>query len=214
MLERKKGIDIVSEIGGIKTTEQAMELFAGKMDPENLEKIRRITNAEAILKIANSIVMCEPDAVFVNTGSEGDKEYIKKLSLEKGEEAELPMKDHTLHFDLKDEQGRIVDRTFYIANEGEKISSLANKKLRAEAMQEIRNIMVGIMRGKIMMVGFYMRGPLGAPVSNPAIEITSSAYVSHSAELLYRNIFSDFDKEAERLGHFFANIHSEGLNRP
>jgi len=214
MLERKKGIDIVLEIGGIKTTEKAMELFAKKMDPENLDKIRKIKNVEVILKIANSIVMCEPDAVFINTGSEADKKYIKKLSLEKGEEAELPMKDHTIHFDLKNEQGRIVDRTFYIANKGEKISSLANKKLRAEAMQEIRNIMVGIMRGKIMMVGFYMRGPLGAPVSNPAIEITSSAYVSHSAELLYRNIFSDFDKEVERLGHFFANIHSEGLNRP
>ncbi len=214
MLERKKGIDIVSGIGGIKTTEQAMELFVKKMDQENMDKIRRIKNVEAILKIANSIVMCEPDAVFINTGSEADKKYIKNLALEKGEEAELSMKDHTLHFDLKDEQGRIVDRTFYIANESEKISSLANKKLRAEAMQEIRNILVGIMRGKIMMVGFYMRGPLGAPVSNPAIEISSSAYVSHSAELLYRNIFSDFDKEAERLGHFFTNIHSEGLNRP
>lgn len=214
MLERKKGIDIVLEIGGIKTTEKAMELFAGKMDPENLDKIRRIKNSEVILKIANSIAMCEPDAVFINTGSEADKSYIKNLALQKGEEAELRMKDHTIHFDLKDEQGRIVDRTFYIANEGEKISSLANKKLRAEAMQEIRDIMVGIMRGKIMMVGFYMRGPLGAPVSNPAIEITSSAYVSHSAELLYRNIFSDFDKEVERLNHFFANIHSEGLNRP
>jgi len=214
MLEKKKGIDIVSEIGGIKTAEQAMELFVKKMDSENLDKIRRIKNVEALLKIANSIVMCEPDAVFINTGSEADKEYIKNLSLEKGEEVDLPMKDHTIHFDLKDEQGRIVDRTFYIANEDEKISSLANKKLRAEAMQEIRNIMVGIMRGKIMMVGFYMRGPLGAPVSNPAIEITSSTYVSHSAELLYRNVFSDFDKEVERLGHFFANIHSEGLNRP
>ena len=173
MLERKKGIDIVLEIGGIKTTEQAMEIFVKKMDPENIDKIRRIKNVEVLLKIANSIVMCEPDAVFINTGSEADKEYIKNLSIEKGEEADLPMKDHTIHFDLKDEQGRIVDRTFYIANEGEKISSLANKKLRTVAMQEIRNIMVGIMRGKILIVGFYMRGPLGAPVSNPAIRSDS-----------------------------------------
>ena len=58
MLERKKGIDIVSGIGGIKTTEQAMELFVKKMDQENIDKIRRIKNVEAILKIANSIVMC------------------------------------------------------------------------------------------------------------------------------------------------------------
>ena len=46
-----------------------------------------------------------------------------------------------------------------------------------------------------MIVGFYMRGPAGAPVSNPALEITSSAYVSHSAELLYRNAFNQFNRE-------------------
>jgi phosphoenolpyruvate carboxykinase (GTP) len=55
---------------------------------------------------------------------------------------------------------------------------------------------------------------VGAPVSNPAIEITSSAYVMHSAELLYRNAFDRFDEAVAQQGHFFANIHSEGLNRP
>jgi phosphoenolpyruvate carboxykinase (GTP) len=74
--------------------------------------------------------------------------------------------------------------------------------------------MRGIMSGKTMVVGFYSRGPAGSPVSNPAIEITSSAYVCHSAEILYRNTYHQFDKEVGRLGHFYTNIHSEGLNRP
>ncbi len=213
MLERNKGIDIVSHIGGIKTVKQAMDLFQTKMDSKNLDKIRKIKNPDALLKIANSIAMCQPDSVMINSGSVEDVNEVKALALKKGEEASLPMKNHTIHFDLKDEQGRILDRTFYIANEGEKISSLANKKLRDEAIKDIQKIMGGIMKGKVMMVGFYMRGPLGAPVSNPAIEITSSAYVTHSAELLYRNIFDAFDKEVERLGHFFTNVHSEGLNR-
>jgi phosphoenolpyruvate carboxykinase (GTP) len=65
-----------------------------------------------------------------------------------------------------------------------------------------------------MVIGFYLRGPVGSPVSNPALEITSSAYVSHSAELLYRNAYAHFDEQVERLGHFFTNIHSQGLNRP
>jgi phosphoenolpyruvate carboxykinase (GTP) len=213
MLERNKGIDIVSHIGGIKTVKQAMDLFQTKMDSKNLDKIRKITNPDALLKIANSIAMCQPDSVMINSGSVEDINEVKAIALKKGEEARLTMKNHTIHFDLKDEQGRILDRTFYIANEGEKISSLANKKLRDEAIKDIQKIMTGIMKGKVMMVGFYMRGPLGAPVSNPAIEITSSAYVTHSAELLYRNIFDAFDKEVKRLGHFFTNIHSEGLNR-
>jgi phosphoenolpyruvate carboxykinase (GTP) len=213
MLELKKGIDILSEIGGVKSEEEATALFKEKMDDANFAKIEKIKNPEARLKIANAIAMCKPDSVVVNDGSEADKQWVRELALEKGEEKPLAMKDHTIHYDLKDEQGRIVDRTFYIANEGEAISALAKKKLRDEALVDVREKMSGVMKGMRMVVGFYMRGPIGAPVSNPALEITSSAYVCHSAELLYRNIFDAFDGEVERLGHFFTNVHSEGPNR-
>jgi phosphoenolpyruvate carboxykinase (GTP) len=121
---------------------------------------------------------------------------------------------HTIHYDLKEEQGRIIDRTFYIANPNDLVSSLANKIYRDEALIDVREKMTGIMAGKIMMVGFYIRGPVGSPVSNPALEISSSTYVFHSAEILYRNAFLDFNSQVEKLGHFFSNIHSEGLNRP
>ena len=214
MLERKKGIDIVTEIGGITTYEAAIKLFKDKLDKENLSRIQKIKHSEVVLKIANALAMCEPEAVFINTGSEADKQYIREMALKKGEEAKLPMDKHTIHYDLKDEQGRIIDRTFYITNQGEDVSSLANKMDRAKALIDIRDKMTDIMHGKTMIVGFYMRGPIGAPASNPALEITSSTYVSHSAEILYRNAFSDFDKEVDRLGHFYTNIHSEGLNRP
>ncbi|MCJ7830868.1 MAG: phosphoenolpyruvate carboxykinase domain-containing protein, partial [Desulfobacterales bacterium] len=214
MLIRNKGIDIAAEIGGVTSIENAHRLFEKKMDAANLAKIQRIQNPQVLLKIANAVAMCDPQAVFVNSGSEDDRRFILELALEKGEEAELAMEKHTIHFDLKQEQGRIIDRTFYIANPDEAISSLARKILRAEALQEVRDKMAGIMRGMTMMVGFYMRGPVGSPASNPALEITSSAYVSHSAEILYRNAFAQFDREVARLGHFYTNIHSQGLNRP
>ena len=214
MLEKKKGIDIVTEIGGITTYEAAIKLFKDKLDKENLSRIQKIKHSEVVLKIANAAAMCEPEAVFINTGSEADKQYIREMALKKGEEAKLPMDKHTIHYDLKDEQGRIIDRTFYITNQGEDVSSLANKMDRTKALMDIRDKMTGIMHGKIMIVGFYVRGPVGAPASNPALEITSSTYVCHSAEILYRNAYSDFDKEVDRLGHFYTNIHSEGLNRP
>ncbi len=214
MFQKKKGIDIVVDIGDITTFEAAMRLFENRLDENNLSRIQKIKNPEVAVKIANSIAMCEPETVFINTGSESDKAYIREIALKNGEEAKLPMDGHTIHFDLKDEQGRIVDRTYYISNEGEDISSLANKMDRAKALIDIRDKMTGIMRGKTMIVGFYMRGPVGSPASNPALEITSSAYVSHSAEILYRNAFPDFNKEVDRLGHFYTNIHSEGRNRP
>ena len=214
MLRRKVGADIVAAIGGVVHLDDARALFESKMDGKHFSRIENIRNEEVLLKLANAVAMCDPDSVVVNAGSEDDRRFIRRLALEKGEEAELAMENHTVHFDLKQEQGRIVDRTFYIANENENISSLANRMERDEALKQVREIMTGIMKGKIMIVGFYSRGPVGAPVSNPAIEITSSAYVSHSAEILYRNIFEVFDDEVRRLGHFFANIHSEGLNRP
>ena len=207
-------IDIISELGQIATIEKALEVFKNNLDPTQLEKLSRIKHTGALIKIANAIAVCRPASVFINTGSAEDKQFVIDLAIEKKEERRLAMDGHTIHFDLAEEQGRIVDRTFYIASPHENVSSLANRMDRPAALDEVKTNMLGIMENMTMIVGFYMRGPVGAPVSNPALEITSSAYVAHSAEILYRNEFEAFDREAESLGHFFTNIHSEGLNRP
>jgi phosphoenolpyruvate carboxykinase (GTP) len=107
MFRKKEGMDIVSELGGIATHKAALKVFESKMDPEHLARIQQIKNTEVSLKIANAIVLCGPDKVFINTGSEDDRQYIRELSIQKGEEAPLPMKGHTIHYDLKEEQGRI-----------------------------------------------------------------------------------------------------------
>ncbi len=210
---KKDVIDIVTELGGIKTNESAQNLIEERLDVTNLSKLSPIKNESVLRKIANAIVLCDPDSVFINTGSDEDRQFIRDLSIEKGEESKLPMENHTIHYDLKDEQGRIIDRTFYIHNEGEEVNTLAKLKDRSDALKDIQDKMTGIMRGKTMMIGFYLRGPVGAPASNPAVEISSSTYVLHSADILYRNVYSNFDQEVDKLGHFYANIHSEGLNR-
>ncbi|MFZ1984308.1 MAG: phosphoenolpyruvate carboxykinase (GTP) [Desulfatitalea sp.] len=214
MLKFKEGIDIVQEIGGIKTADAALKLLKERMTPEQFARIAVFKNPEILLKVANAMVMCQPEHIFVNSGSEADKQTVRELALKNGEEKTLPMKGHTIHYDLKEEQGRITDRTYYVANDDELVSSLALRMARKDALDTVRKGLTDIMRGKTMIVGFYSRGPVGSPVSNPAIEITSSAYVSHSAEILYRNTYNAFEKEVEKLGHFYTNIHSEGLNRP
>ena len=98
MLEKKKGIDIVTEIGGLTTFEAANKLFENKLDPTNLSRIQKITHSEVVIKIANAIAMCEPDEVFINTGSEEDKQRIRDMAISKGEEAKLPMDQHTIHY--------------------------------------------------------------------------------------------------------------------
>lgn len=214
MLDLKKGVDILSEIGGVKTVADAQSLFEQKLDTDNLSKLSKIKNEQALLKIANAIAMCKPARVFINSGSPADVAAVKQMSLDQGEEASLSMPNHTIHYDLPKEQARIVDRTFYIANPDEDISALAAKILRDEAFDYVKTHMTGIMKDKTMIVGFYNRGPVGAKASIPAIEMTSSAYVVHSGNILYRDVYADFDAEADRAGLFYTNVHSEGLNRP
>ncbi|MGB3211614.1 MAG: phosphoenolpyruvate carboxykinase (GTP) [Desulforhopalus sp.] len=214
MLELKKGDEILAVVGGITTIEEAHKVFAGNLDETNSNKLAHIKNEEALIKIANAITMCRPDSVFVNTGSAADVQWIREYSLKKGEEKKLAKSGHTIHFDLPEDQARLVKQTFYIINEGEKMSSLAKSVLRSEAIDYVKKFMPGIMTGKTLIVGFYSRGPVGAEAAVPAIEISSSGYVLHSAELLYRNCFKDFDAETERTGLFFTNVHAEGNNTP
>ncbi|MFO7750782.1 MAG: phosphoenolpyruvate carboxykinase (GTP) [Desulfobacteraceae bacterium] len=206
-------MDIILEIGNIDSAKKAEDIFRQYMDEKQLARMSTITHPEVLKRIAGALVICNPSSVFINTGTEKDQSFIRNLALEKKEEQRLAMENHTIHFDLAEEQGRIIDRTFYIAGPNEKVSSLARKMGREKALDEVKSNMLDIMKEMTMIIGFYMRGPVGSPASNPALEITSSAYVAHSAELLYRNAYSDFNREVEALGHFFTNLHSEGLNR-
>jgi phosphoenolpyruvate carboxykinase (GTP) len=214
MLEMQKGIDILTEVGGINTLEEARAFFEAQCDPDSIAKLSRIANEEAILKIANAISMTDPDAVFVNTGSDADVQRVTEMSLEKGEERSLALEQHTIHFDLAQEQARIIDRTFYIVNDDEPVSVMAKKILRDEARDYIKTRMTGIGKGMTLLIGFFNRGPVGAQAAIPALEITTSTYVMHSANILYRNVYDRFDEEVERVGLFFTNVHSEGSNRP
>ena len=213
MLELKKGIDILSAVGMVNTLGEAQKIFAAALDEANRAKLRKITTADALLKVANAIAMCKPQKVFIVSASADDVAACRAMSLEGGEECPLAMKDHTLHFDLPEDQGRMVDQTYYIANPDEEVSVLAKKMLREEALAYIRATMTGIMQGTTMLVGFYNRGPVGAQAAVPGLMISSSAYVLHSANILYRNVFEQFDAEAKRAGVFFTNVHSQGTNR-
>ena len=106
MLELKKGVDILTDVGGVKTIAEARAIIEKKLDTVSREKLAPITNEDALIKIAAAINMCEPDEVFINTGSDEDLAWIRKYSLEKGEEKPLAKGGHTIHFDLPQDQGQ------------------------------------------------------------------------------------------------------------
>ena len=210
LLELKKGVDILSDIGAVASMDEARKLFEEKCDEENLAKINTIKNEEALLKIANAISLLKPEAVWINASSEADLQYVRDMALKNGEEFALKLDGHTCHYDLPEDQARLIKQTFYIVNEGEDISVLARKMLRGEAYDYIKDTMGGIMQSRIMTVSFWNRGPVGAKAAVPAIMITDSFYVVHSGNILYPPVFANFDKEVERAGVFFTNTHSMG----
>ena len=74
----KNVVDIISKLGGIETLEQAIPVFDKKLDKSNLEKLNLIKTSEALIKIANAAIVCQPDSIFINTASEEDRKVIRE----------------------------------------------------------------------------------------------------------------------------------------
>ena len=72
-------MDILNELGKIGTAEQALAVFRERMDEEQYRRISRITHPEVLKRIANDVVICNPDTIFINTGSEADRQFIRDL---------------------------------------------------------------------------------------------------------------------------------------
>jgi len=87
-------------------------------------------------------------------------------------------------------------------NDDEGVSVLAKKTPRPEAYDYVCRHMSGIAEGKTLLIGFFSRGPIGAPAAIPALEITTSTYVDIPAivrqvikEIGYSNSSMGFDWE-------------------
>lgn len=197
------------------TDHKDLAFILSKCDEQNQTKIKKIKNPEILEKIANRIKLCNPKNLFIHTGNNEDCEYIKKMVLEVGEEQTLRMVGHTIHFDPPSEQGRVVKQTYAIEDEDVYTSSLANAMPRAEADELIEKNMKNIMQDRTMIVGFYLRGPVGAPTAYASLTISDTWYLAHQQNNLYRCNPEDFEKQVDLIGLFFTNTHSKGnLNTP
>ncbi len=187
-----------------------LALILSKCDESNATKIQSIKNQDILTKIADRIELCNPDNLFIHTGNAEDCEFIKKMALKVGEEAKLAMEGHTIHFDPPTEQGRVVKQTYAIEDEGVYTSTLAHAMPRAEADVLIKKYMKDIMKGQTMIIGFYIRGPIGAPTAYASLTISDTWYLAHQQNNLYRCNPINFQKQVDLIGLFFTNTHSKG----
>jgi len=180
-----------------------------RLESKQYEKLLRIDNPDLHEFIAKYIEHCTPEKVFVCTDSVEDIKYIREISIENGEEIKLTAENHTIHFDNYNDQARDKKNTKILLPQGVELDKAINTARRKESLEEIHKIMKDIMKGKELYIRFFCLGPTNSEFSQPVMQMTDSAYVAHSEDLLYRQGFEEFVRQG-RNARFFKIVHSAG----
>jgi len=179
------------------------------MDKIDLQKLEELNNQHVIKVVEEAIQLCKPTKVTVITDSKEDINYVRELSLINGEETKLKMEGHTIHFDGYYDQGRDKANTKYLLSKDVEWGIKVNSIEKDKGLKEIYSYLGGSMAGKEMLVRFFSLGPTNSVFSLKALQITDSAYVAHSEDLLYRQGYEEF-KKLNDFSDFFFFLHSAG----
>ena len=188
---------------------KVLEVLKKRLQEEHYNKLAGTKNPKLHQFVAECVELCNPDEVFVCTDAEEDRLHIRDAATRSGEERKLALDGHTVHFDGYNDQARDKENTKFLLPKGVDLGSNINSIDRGEGLKELRAILKNIMRGHTLYVRFFCLGPTGSEFSIPAIQLTDSAYVAHSEDLLYRPGYEEF-KGVGETDRFFKFIHSEG----
>jgi len=189
--------------------DEQRRLFEGNMDAASLAKLAAIANPEAMAFIAHAIELCEPDRVWVGDDTDEDVAYIRQLAIDNKEEIPLAIEGHTVHFDGYFDQARKKEVTKYLVPSDQTLDPKLNQMPRDEGIKEMEDLQRGACKGRTMLVRFFCLGPTGSQFAIPCLQITDSAYVAHSEDLLYRRGYEEFKRLSEG-AEFFKYRHATG----
>jgi len=179
------------------------------MDKFDLKKLEELNNQHVIKVVEEAIKLCKPAKVTVITDSKEDINYVRELALAISEEKKLKMEGHTIHFDGYYDQARDKGHTKYLLSEEVNWGLGVNSIEKDKGLEEVYSFFDGSMAGEEMLVRFFSLGPTNSIFSLKALQITDSAYVAHSEDLLYRQGYEEF-KKLNGSSDFFFFLHSAG----
>jgi len=192
-----------------ETEKEIMKFLKTKLGEKDYKKLVRINNTKLYRFISKYVELCNPDKVFVCTDSPEDIQYIRKTAVRNGEEKELSIDGHTIHFDGYYDQARDKKNTKFLLPKGVNLGSHINRIDKDEGLKEIHTILKNIMQGNELYVRFFCLGPKNSEFSILTVQLTDSSYVAHNEDLLYRSGYEEF----KRLGdsdEFLKFVHSQG----
>ena len=174
-----------------------------------MQRLEKLNNQYVVEMIEEAIQLCRPAKVTVMTDTKEDIAYLRNLAINNGEEKKLKMEGHTIHFDGYYDQGRDRSHTKYLLSKNVDWGLGVNYIEKDKGLKEIHSFLDGSMAGKEMLVKFFSLGPTNSIFSLKALQITDSAYVAHSEDLLYRQGYEEF-KKLNGSPDFFFFLHSAG----
>ncbi len=200
-----------------RTAQKAKKVLEHKLGKKEYKKLSAIDNSRLHQFIAKYVELCDPDGVFVCTGSPEDIDYVRDQVIKTGEERKLSVNGHTIHFDGYHDQARDRKNTKFLQPKGQSLGfgslggggETLGEMDREEGLKEIHSILNGIMRGRRLYVLFFCLGPTNSEFSIPCVQLTDSSYVAHSETLLYRQGYQEFRRFGNS-ARFFKFVHSEG----
>ena len=186
-----------------------MNINSNVLSELDQKKITDLKNKKVEKVIEEYINLCKPAKATVITDTPEDIKYVRDLALKNKEEQPLAMKGHTIHYDGYFDQARDKDNTKILITPDMKMSKVINTINKEEGLKEVLEAMDGAMQGKEALIRFFCLGPLNSDFSIPALQITDSAYVAHSEDILYRTGYEQF-KNLNGSEDFFYLVHSAG----
>jgi phosphoenolpyruvate carboxykinase (GTP) len=194
--------------------ERYRNILADRLNQACLDKLLALKDERVPAFVAEAVALCRPRRVLVCDDSEADRQAVRHLAIEAGEELALTRAGHTVHFDAfrdcrEHDQARDKAHTAYLVPAGGDLGAGINVLERQAGLAEIRTLLDGVMTTKTMLVRFYCLAPTNSSFSIPCIQITDSAYVAHSEDLLFRPGYETFLQLAPG-AVFFRMLHGAG----
>ncbi len=185
------------------------DILKQRLGEQGFNKLAKIDNPELHTFIAKYLEHCNPTKIFVCADTPEDVKYVRDAAVTNGEEEKLATEGHTIHFDNYHDQARDKEHTVILIPKGVDLGPTIRTGDRDECLKEIHEIMKDIMKGKELYIRFFCLGPTNSVFSIPVVQLTDSAYVAHSEDLLYRRGYEEFIRQGKN-AHFFKMVHSAG----
>jgi phosphoenolpyruvate carboxykinase (GTP) len=179
------------------------------LDQRSREVLDSLGNPHVERQLDEFARLCKPSRIVVLGESKQELLYVRELAKEKHEESSLKIRGHTVHFDGPHDLARDLGSTKVLKTSEVKLSRRINSIDRDAGLAEIFSLLDGSMSGKDMLVKFYCLGPINSTFSICTMQVSDSAYVIHSEDLLYRQGFKQF-KRLKGSNKFFSFLHSAG----